>query len=99
MGRQPREKPARLGEKLLSIRQLLGFSQTQMAKALELEINYTVISSYELGTREPSLLVLLRYARLARTPVEFLLDDEMDLPEHLPVTGAYEWILRRKKSA
>jgi transcriptional regulator with XRE-family HTH domain len=97
MGRQPREKPARLGDKLLAIRQLLGYSQTQMAKMLELEINYSAISNYELGTREPSLIVLLRYARLARVPVELLLDDEVDLPEHLPVAGAYEWVMRKKK--
>jgi transcriptional regulator with XRE-family HTH domain len=97
MGRQPREKPARLGDKLLTVRRLLGYSQTQMSRALELEINYSAISNYELGTREPSLLVLLRYARLARVPVDFLLDDELDLPKHLPAAGAYEWVRRKKK--
>ena len=97
MGQQPREKPARLGEKLLAVRQLLGYSQTQMAKALELETNYTVVSGYELGTREPSLIVLLRYARLARIPVEFLLDDDLNLPEHLPAVGSYEWVRHKKK--
>jgi transcriptional regulator with XRE-family HTH domain len=96
MGRQPRQKPARLGDKLLTIRQLLGYSQTQMSRALELEINYSVISNYELGTREPSLPVLLRYARLARVPLELLLDDDLDLPEHLPVAGAYEWYLKTR---
>jgi transcriptional regulator with XRE-family HTH domain len=97
MGRQPREKPARLGDKLLTVRRLLGYSQTQMSRALGLKINYSAISNYELGTREPSLLLLLKYARLARVPVEFLLDDNLDLPEHLPAVGAYEWIIRKKK--
>ena len=99
MGRQPREKPARLGDKLLGIRQKLGYSQTQMSRVLELEINYSAISNYELGTREPSLLVLLRYARLARVPVEFLLDDALDLPDRLPIVGKYEWVLRKGKPA
>jgi hypothetical protein len=33
--------------------------------------------------REPSLLVLLRYARVAGVSVDKLLDDELDLPEKL----------------
>lgn len=96
MGRAPRQKPIRLGEKLLAIRQRLGYSQTQMCRALDLGINYSVISNYELGTREPSMLVLLSYARLARIPLELLIDDALSLPETLPVLGEYEWVLRRK---
>ncbi len=44
MGRLPRQKPTHLGVKLLTIRQRLGYSQTQMCKALELGINYSAIS-------------------------------------------------------
>jgi transcriptional regulator with XRE-family HTH domain len=68
-----------------------------MARALELEAAYTVVSGYELGTREPSLVVLLRYARLARVPVDYLLDDELDLPKMPIASGTYEWVLRKKK--
>ena len=84
MGHSPRPKPERLGEKLLAIRLGLGMSQTQMCKALGLKINYSAISNYELGTREPPLPVLLRYARVAGVYVEAIIDDEMDLPARLP---------------
>jgi transcriptional regulator with XRE-family HTH domain len=81
MGRSPRPKPERLGEKLLAIRQLLGMSQTEMCKALGLNLNYSAISNYELGTREPPLPVLLRYARIVGISTDVLIDDELDLPE------------------
>jgi transcriptional regulator with XRE-family HTH domain len=55
-------------------------SQTEMARALKLKVSYTVVSGYELGTNEPSLLTLLRYARLARVSVDVLIDDKMKLP-------------------
>jgi len=37
------------------------------------------ISGYELGQREPPLLVLLRYARIAGVSMETLVDDKMKL--------------------
>ena len=80
MGKPPREKPKRLARKLLAIRQGLGVSQTEMAKLLKLKKTYTVISSYERGTGEPNLIILLRYARLAKVHVENLIDDKLDLP-------------------
>ena len=83
MGRSPRPKPARLGEKLLAIRQLLGMSQTEMCKALGLELNYSAISNYELGTREPPLPTLLNYARLVGISTDVLIDDKLDLPAKL----------------
>ncbi|PYS22767.1 MAG: hypothetical protein DMF72_12040 [Acidobacteria bacterium] len=80
MGKPPREKPKRLARKLLAIRNGLGVSQTEMAKLLKLKKTYTVISSYERGTGEPNLLILLRYARLARVSTDALIDDKLDLP-------------------
>jgi transcriptional regulator with XRE-family HTH domain len=74
-----RQQPKRLPGKLLAIRKGLGLSQTQMAKRLQLKKAYTVVSSYERGTREPDLLTLLRYARLARVPLEVLVDDNAKL--------------------
>jgi transcriptional regulator with XRE-family HTH domain len=79
MGRQPRMKPSRLGNKLLAIRQQLGYSQSQMCKALGLELDPSVVSNYELGTREPPMPVVLRYARLIKVPMEMLVDDEIEL--------------------
>ena len=81
MGRSPRNKPRRLGEKLLALRKRLQMSQTEMARALELKVHYSAVSNFELGTREPDLLVVLRYARLAGIPMEMIVDDEIDLPE------------------
>lgn len=80
MGKPPREKPRRLARKLLAIRNQLGVSQTEMAKLLKLKKTYTVISSYERGTGEPNLLILLRYARLAHVSTDVLIDDKLDLP-------------------
>jgi len=84
MGQAPRPRPARLGEKLLTIRERLGLSQTEMCRALELEVNYSAVSNYELGTREPPLPVLLKYARLAGVYVDVLIDDDLSLPKKLP---------------
>lgn len=81
-----RQKPKRLAEKLLQIRLALGLSQTEMLKRLAVEdlIVYNQISRYETGSREPSLLILLRYARAANVTVDVLIDDELDLPVKLP---------------
>jgi transcriptional regulator with XRE-family HTH domain len=81
MGRTRRRKPKHLGRKLAAIRNDLGVSQSEMARLLDLQASYTVVSSYELGTGEPDLLTLLRYARLANVSVESLIDDKMSLPK------------------
>lgn len=82
----PRPKPERLAEKLLQIRNALGLSQTEMLKHLGVEkfIEYHSISKYELGKREPPLMILLQYARAAGVSMETLADDELDLPDRLP---------------
>jgi transcriptional regulator with XRE-family HTH domain len=51
-----------------------------MAKLLNLKKAYTVISAYEHGTREPNLLTLLHYARLAGVSMDILVDDKLNLP-------------------
>lgn len=81
-----RRRPERLGEKLRQLRLTLGLSQSEMLKRLDAEdlITYHQISGYESGKREPSLLILLQYARVAGVSMEVLADDELDLPEKLP---------------
>ncbi|MDT5060672.1 MAG: Helix-turn-helix domain [Acidobacteriota bacterium] len=81
-----RQKPERLAEKLLQIRNALGLSQSEMLRRLGVEdlITYHQISRYETGDREPPLKILLQYARTAGVYVEDLIDDELDLPEKLP---------------
>jgi transcriptional regulator with XRE-family HTH domain len=59
-------------------------SQTQIWRALEVRADYTAISQYESGKREPPLPVLLRYAELANVYVDALIDDRVDLPEKIP---------------
>jgi transcriptional regulator with XRE-family HTH domain len=85
MGKKARRKPERLAEKLTQIRAALGASQSEMLKRLGVEdqIDYTAISKYEIGRNEPSLIILLRYARVARVSMETLVDDELDLPTKL----------------
>jgi transcriptional regulator with XRE-family HTH domain len=86
MGRKPRLKPERLAEKLRRIREALGLSQSEMWTHLGVEdlIWSKQISTYELGTNEPPLPILLRYARAANVSTDVLIDDELDLPEKLP---------------
>lgn len=74
-----RRQPKKLARKLLTIRQRLGVSQTDMAKLLKLEISYTAVSAYELGTREPDLLTLLQYARVAGISTDILIDDKLNV--------------------
>ena len=85
MARVPRPKPARLPEKLLQIRLALGLSQGEMLRRLELNnLTRTTVSAYEVGTSEPPLPVLLRYARLVGISTDVLIDDDLDLPAMLP---------------
>ncbi|MDX6693252.1 MAG: Helix-turn-helix domain [Blastocatellia bacterium] len=86
MGRGTRHQPERLAEKLRQIRLALGLSQTEMLRRLGVEdlIAYQRISEYELGKREPLLVVLLQYARVAGIHLEVLADDNLDLPAKLP---------------
>lgn len=86
MGTKARRKPKRLGEKLLQIRLAFGLSQNEMIRRLGVEdlIAQNTLSSYELGNREPSLLIILAYARAAGLCADVLIDDEMDLPTKMP---------------
>ena len=97
MGRSPRPKPRRLGEKLLAIRRALGWSQSQMWRALDLAADYTAVAQYELGTREPPLPVLLKYAQIAGITTDLLIDDTLDLPEALPAWPTFTERLKRMR--
>jgi transcriptional regulator with XRE-family HTH domain len=82
MGSKARPQPKYLGKKLRAIRtQTLGMSQTEMSRALGLKVDYSAVSQYELGTREPPLPVLLKYARLAGISTDVLIDDDLKLPK------------------
>ena len=71
-----RPRPKRLAEKLLKIRQALGVSQSVMVNRLGVDLAPNNISKYEHNLNEPHTEVILDYARLARVPLEKLVDDE-----------------------
>lgn len=97
---QPRQKPARLAEKLLEIRGKLGLSQNEIISRMGLtdKLTQNRISAYELGEREPPLYVLLAYARAIGSGayLEHLVDDGLDLPEKLPHTPKYSVVKKKK---
>lgn len=95
---QARRKPLRLAEKLLAIRERLGLSQNDLISRMNLaeDLTQARISAYERGAREPPLMVLLRYARTANVLVETLIDDELDLPVHLPSVTRHEGVRQAK---
>lgn len=86
MGRTSRKKPVRLAEKLTRIRTALNLSQNELIARLGLqdELQRETVSNFERGVREPSLLVLLAYARFAGVCLDALVDDDLELPGKLP---------------
>ena len=86
MGQAARAKPERLPEKLLHIREALGLSQSELVSRLGLtgKISRAKISEFERGEREPTLLILLEYARAAGVCIDVLVDDKVNIPRKLP---------------
>lgn len=89
--RHPRPQPDRLAEKLRQLRSKLGYTLEEMANALaqvkKSPPNKSHIHRFETGIREPSLLVLLEYSRIARISLEVLVDDDLDLPKKIIILG------------
>src|SRR4030095_15479594 len=94
MARGARIKPQRLAEKLLQIRLTLDLSQSELLRRLGYDdlMDYRRISEFERGTTEPSLAVLLGYARTAGVHMEDIVDDELELPQRLPGTVRFRGI-------
>jgi transcriptional regulator with XRE-family HTH domain len=77
-----RPVPRKLAKKLAQIRANLGLSQTEMVKALNYKaspLHPAQISQFESGRREPPLMVLLAYARLAGISTDVLIDDHVNI--------------------
>jgi transcriptional regulator with XRE-family HTH domain len=81
-----RQTPKQLGNKLLQIRHTLHLTQKEMLHHLSLPKPYArhYISGFETGAREPSLLVLLQYSKIAEVWINTLVDDNLKLPKRLP---------------
>jgi transcriptional regulator with XRE-family HTH domain len=58
-------------KRLKNLRENSGFTQTDVAKALN--INYKTISNYELGKREPDLKTLIEICDLFDVTADYLL--------------------------
>jgi transcriptional regulator with XRE-family HTH domain len=77
-----RAMPKKLGRKLLQIRLSLGMSQREIVKALNYKdtpLRASQVSQYENGLREPTMMLVLAYARLAGVSTDVLIDDKMKL--------------------
>lgn len=83
MGSAGRIKPRNLAKKLLAIREHFGYTGLQLAEKLsddEITVQRTDIPRFEKGIREPSLIILLRYAKLVNITTDVLIDDKLELP-------------------
>ena len=96
MGKQARPKPARLAEKLLTIRKKLGLSQNGLIRrfGLEDDLAQDYISKYERAALEPPLYVLCAYADLANVTLDCLARDSVDLPDEIPTRTKSEGVPR-----
>jgi transcriptional regulator with XRE-family HTH domain len=74
-----RKRPQNIARKLRVIRGHLGVSQTGMMRLLKVNCCYGRISEYERGKRQPTILTLLAYARVAKVPLEQIVDDDLEL--------------------
>jgi transcriptional regulator with XRE-family HTH domain len=98
MGRAARARPRRLPGKLLQIREEFGVSQEELLELLgiEREVKRHYISGFETGEREPSMPILLRYARLAGVCLDVLVDDQLDLPDGIPSIPQHQLAANRR---
>jgi transcriptional regulator with XRE-family HTH domain len=94
-----RPRPRQLAVKLRQIRNTLGLSQSELLRQLRVqdEIPYTRISDYELDKNEPTLMVLLEYARIAGVHLEEIVDDRLELPAKLPGPVNYKSVKPRSR--
>ncbi|HKG46376.1 MAG TPA: helix-turn-helix transcriptional regulator [Pyrinomonadaceae bacterium] len=74
-----RNRPKRLAEKLLQIREALGLSQQEMAERLGHYRTHHHISKYERDRSVPPIEVVLAYARLANVTMNQIVDDDLDI--------------------
>lgn len=100
MGRKSKMKVPGLAKKLLCIRELLGVSQSEMLRLLNISgaLDRSIVSAYERGTREPPLTILLAYARVANVYVDVLINPELNLPDKIPSLHTSPGISINRKS-
>jgi transcriptional regulator with XRE-family HTH domain len=95
MPKGARRRPVRLAEKLRYIRYRLELTQEEFKERIEQlgivsDLYRMDVSDFERGRRDPDLLTLLSYARLANVYLDALVDDGLDIPEDLPSPRKHE---------
>jgi transcriptional regulator with XRE-family HTH domain len=99
MPKGARRRPMRLAEKLRHIRYRLELTQEELKERMEQlgfvsNLDRVDVSDFERGRRDPDVLTLMSYARLANVYLDVLVDDGLDLPEELPSPHKDEGIKR-----
>lgn len=92
MGRQRRPQPKYLAKKLKAIREELGIGQLEMSKQLSRlapTLDGAKVSKFERGEREPNLLEIVAYSKVAEVPADCLIDDAWSVKDLL-------WAMRKK---
>ena len=97
--RDRRNNSPLLPKKLLALRKFLTVGEVELAASLSSDIvsqcgrPYKIkpgrISEYEQGLFEPSLLVLVAYARLGKIHLEFVADDRFTLQQFRKQLGKH----------
>ena len=92
MGKQRRPQPKHLAKKLKAIREELGIGQLEMSKRLSKfgpTVDGAAVSKFERGEREPNLLVIVAYCKVAEIPADCLIDDAWSVKDLL-------WAMKKK---
>ena len=102
MGRSQQSRPKKLAMKLRNIRQGLGLNKKEMTDILkELapkeKIGNGHVYQYEEGTRLPSYLILLAYARSIGISTDYLIDEKLELLETDIKINLSNWIKKRER--
>jgi len=74
-----------LGERIRKERINMRYSQSELAKALN--VTSSAISAYELSERTPSVDTLTRLARIFNTSIDYLVNGEKYMPTHISLEG------------
>jgi transcriptional regulator with XRE-family HTH domain len=100
MGRSQQSRPKKLAMKLKKIRDSLGLSKKQMTDRLkelapDERLGTGHVYQYEEGSRLPSYLILLAYARSVGISTDYLIDDSLELDEIGINITASDWVMER----
>jgi hypothetical protein len=105
MGRKRVPSPKKLKGKLREVRtDFLRLTMDGMAIELkrsgaESSTHSGYVADYEAGKRQPSLLTLLAYSKITGLSINVFADDNLELPETLPVVQEHPgWIMEKESS-